>query len=59
MLPSLLQEEISGCLLFGTLKLYFTTLWIKEKEDDYYFKSEKLVNSSLKRDKNGSQLFES
>ena len=31
----------------------------KEKEDDSYFKSEKLVHSYLEQEKNGSQLFPS
>ena len=39
--------------------MYFTTLSSKEKEDDSYFKSEKLVHSSLEQEKNGSQLFRS
>ena len=30
---------------------------IKEKENDCYFKSEKLVHSYLEHEKNGSQLF--
>ena len=35
----------------------FATLWSKEKEDDCYFKSEKLVHSYLENEKNGSQQF--
>ena len=37
--------------------MYFTTLWSKEKEDDCYFKVEKLVDSYLEHEKHGSQLF--
>ena len=50
-------KEKSGSLLLGVPKLYFTTLWSKQKGDDCYFKSEKLVYSYLEYDKNGSQLF--
>ena len=56
---SYLKREKSGTLLFGAPKLYITTVWSKEKEDDCYFKTEKRVHSYLEHEKNGSQLFES
>ena len=39
--------------------MQFTTVRIKEKDHDIYLKSEKLVHSNYKREKNVSQLFES
>ena len=53
----LIGKEKSGFQLLGAPKLYFTTLWSKQKEDNCYFKSEKLVHSYLEYEKNGSQLF--
>ena len=37
--------------------MQFTTVRIKEKDHDIYLKSEKLVHSNYKREKNVSQLF--
>ena len=39
--------------------MQFTTVRIKEKDYDYYLKSEKLVQSNQEHEKNVSQLFES
>ena len=39
--------------------MQFTTVRIKEKDYDYYLKSEKLVHSNQEHEKNVSQLFES
>ena len=40
-------------------KKKFTTVRIKKKKKDIYLKSEKLVHSNYKREKNVSQLFRS
>ena len=56
---SYLEREKSGSLLFGDQKLQFTTVRSKEKEYDIYLKSEKLVHSQQKHEKNVSQLFRS
>ena len=37
--------------------MQFTTVRSKEKDDDIYLKSEKLVHSNQEREKNVSQLF--
>ena len=37
--------------------MQFTTVWSKEKDYDIYLKSEKLVHSQQKHEKNVSQLF--
>ena len=37
--------------------MQFTTVRIKEKDYDYYLKSEKLVHSNQEHEKNVSQLF--
>ena len=37
--------------------MQFTTVWSKEKDYDIYLKSEKLVHSQQKHEKNISQLF--
>ena len=37
--------------------MQFTTVRSKEKDDDVYLKSEKLVNSQQEHEKNVSQLF--
>ena len=42
---SYLEREKSGSLLFGDQKRQFTTLRSKEKDNDIYLKSEKLVHS--------------
>ena len=62
-------REKSGSLLFGDQKMQFTTVRSKEKDNDIYLKSEKLVHiqqqqekmfpSYLQVGKNGSQLFRS
>ena len=52
-----LEREKCGSLLFGDQKMQFTTVRIKEKDHDIYLKSEKLVHSNYKREKNVSQLF--
>ena len=47
----------SGSLLFGDLNMQFTTVRRKEKDYYIYLKSEKLVLSQYKHEKNVSQLF--
>ena len=42
---SYLEREKSGSLLFGDQKMQFTTVRSKEKYNDIYLKSEKLVHS--------------
>ena len=54
---SYLEREKSGSLLFGDQKMQFTTVRSKEKDYDIYLKSEKLVHSQQKHEKNVSQLF--
>ena len=54
---SYLEREQSGSLLFGHHKMQFTTVKCKEKDYDIYLKSEKLVHSQYKHEKNVSQLF--
>ena len=64
---SYLEREKSGSLLFGDQKILFTTVRSKEKDQDIYLKSEKLVHSNqstknffpsyLEVQKTGSQLF--
>ena len=56
---SYLEREKSGSLLFGDQNMQFTTVRSKEKDYDIYLKSEKLVHSEQKHEKNVSQLFES
>ena len=65
---SYLEREKSGSLLFGDQKMQFTTVRSKEKDNDIYLKSEKLVHSQqehekmfpsyLDVEKTGSQLFQ-
>ena len=52
-----LEREKSGSLLFGDLKMQFTTVRSKEKDYDLYLKSEKLVHSNQEQEKNVSHLF--
>ena len=47
----LFVERKSGSLLFGAPKRYFKTLWSKENEDDFYYKSETLVRNYLEQKK--------
>ena len=54
---SYLEREKSGSLLFGDQKIVFTTVRSKEKDYDISLKSEKLVHSQSKHEKNVSQLF--
>ena len=54
---SYLEREKSGSLLFGDQKMQFTTVRRKEKDYDIYLKSETLVHSQQKHEKNVSQLF--
>ena len=54
---SYLEREKSGSLLFGDQKMQFTTVRIKEKDNDIYLKSEKLVHSQQEHEKNFSHLF--
>ena len=54
---SYLEREKSGSLLFGDQKIQFTTVRSKEKDDDIYLKSEKLVHRKQELQKNVSQLF--
>ena len=54
---SYLDREKSGSLLFGDLKMQFTTVRSKEKDYDIYLNSEKLVHSQQELEKNVSQLF--
>ena len=54
---SSLEREKSGSLLFGHLKMQFTTVRSKEKDYDIYLKSEKLVHSQQEHGKKISQLF--
>ena len=58
-LCSYLEIEKSRSLLFGDLKMQFTTVRSKEKDYDIYLKSEKLVHSQQEHEKNVSQLFAS
>ena len=54
---SYLEREKSDYLLFGDQKMQFTTVRSKQKEYDIYLKSEKLVHSQQKHEKNVSKLF--
>ena len=54
---SYLEREKSGSLLFGDLKMQFTTVRSQEKDYDIYLKSEKLVHSLQEHEKYVSQLF--
>ena len=54
---SYLEREKSGSLRFGDQKMQLTTVRIKEKEYYIYLKSEKLVHSNQKHEKNVSQLY--
>ena len=54
---SYLEREKSGSLLFGDQKMQFTTVRSKEKDYNIYLKSEKLVHSQWKHEKNVSQIF--
>ena len=56
---SYMEKDKSGSLLFGDQTMQFTTVWCKEKDQDTYLKSEKLVHSQQEHEKNVSQLFES
>ena len=53
---SYLEREKSGSLLFGDQKMQFTTVRSKKKDYDIYLKSEKLVHSQQKHEKNVFQL---
>ena len=50
------EKNVDLCYL-ETKKMQFTTVRIKEKDYDYYLKSEKLVHSNQEHEKNVSQLF--
>ena len=52
-----LEIEKCGSLLFGDQKMQFTTVRSKENDYDNHLKSEKLVHSQQKHEKNVSQLF--
>ena len=54
---SYLEIEKSGSLLFGDQKMQVPTVRSKEKDYDIYLKSETLVHSQQKHEKNVSQLF--
>ena len=54
---SYLEREKSVSLLFGDQKMQFTTVRSKEKDNDIYLKSEKLVHSQQEHEKYVSQLF--
>ena len=54
---SYLKREKSGSLLFGDQKMQFTTVRSKDKDNDIYLKSVKLVHSQQEYEKNVSQLF--
>ena len=56
---SYLEKEKSGSLLFGDQTMQFTTVRCKEKDQDTYLKTEKLIHSQQEHEKNVSQLFES
>ena len=47
---SYLERDKSGSLLFGYQKMQFTTVRSKEKDDDIYLKSEKLVHCQQKHE---------
>ena len=47
---SYLEREKSRSLLFGDHKMQFTTVRSKEKDFDFYLKSEKIVHSQLEHD---------
>ena len=51
------REKKVENLLFGDQKIQFTTVRSKEKDDDIYLKSEKLVHRKQELQKNVSQLF--
>ena len=50
------EKKVDPCYL-ETNKLQFTTVMSKEKDYDFYLKSEKLVHSKQEHEKNVSQLF--
>ena len=52
-----LEREKSGSLQFGDQRMLFTTVRSKEKDYDIYLKSEQLVHSQQKHEKNVYQLF--
>ena len=54
---SYFEREKSGSLLFRDQKIQFTTVRSKEKDDDIYLKTEKLVHSQQEHEKIVSQLF--
>ena len=54
---SYLQKEKCGSLLFGDQKIQFKTVRSIENDYDIYLKSEKLVHSNQKHEKNVLQLF--
>ena len=49
---AVIWREKSGFLLYGDLKMQFTTVRSKEKDYDIYLKSEKLVHSQQEHKKN-------
>ena len=53
---SYLEREKRGSLLFADQKMQFTTVRSKEKDNDIYLNSEKLVYSQQEHEKNVSQL---
>ena len=50
------EKKLYPCYL-ETKKMQFTTVTSKEKDYDFYLKSEKLVHSQQEHEKNVSQLF--
>ena len=54
---SYLEREKCESLLFGHQKMQLTTVRSKEKDDDIYLKSEKLVHSQQEQEKKFYQLF--
>ena len=50
------EKKVDPCYL-ETKKCRFTTVWSKEKDNDIYLKSEKLVQRQQEHEKNVSQLF--
>ena len=54
---SYLEREKRGSLPLGDQIMQFTTVRSKEKDYNIYLKSEKLVHSQQKHEKNVSQLF--
>ena len=54
---AVIWREKSGSLLFGDQKMQFATVRTKEKDDDIYLQSEKLVYSNQEHELNVYQLF--